>query len=101
MTHAMDFAASLEGAIARGGDTDTNGCIVGALLGARFGVSAIPQHWIAAVKNSTSAMQLRKSNPLRRLSSCLLRDRSRRKASDAETLVGDLMSLSPPLHDGE
>ena len=42
----------MEFAIARGGDTDTNGCIVGALIGARFGVDHIPKDWIATVSNA-------------------------------------------------
>lgn len=36
-------------AVARGGDTDTNGCIVGALLGAAHGESAIPTQWVETV----------------------------------------------------
>uniref|UniRef100_A0A914Y680 ADP-ribosylhydrolase ARH3 n=1 Tax=Panagrolaimus superbus TaxID=310955 RepID=A0A914Y680_9BILA len=50
LLHAKDFASGLENAIARGGDTDTNGCIVGALIGARFGVYEIPKEWIDTVK---------------------------------------------------
>jgi hypothetical protein len=33
----------------RGGDADTNGAIVGALLGARDGVDAIPRAWVDRV----------------------------------------------------
>lgn len=29
----------------QGGDTDTNGCIGGALLGAYYGADAIPKNW--------------------------------------------------------
>uniref|UniRef100_A0A914QKY7 ADP-ribosylglycohydrolase n=1 Tax=Panagrolaimus davidi TaxID=227884 RepID=A0A914QKY7_9BILA len=36
----------------RGGDTDTNACIAGALLGARFGVDEIPYEWIKTVKSA-------------------------------------------------
>ncbi len=32
-----------------GGDTDTNGAIVGALVGARDGMSTIPEAWRSAV----------------------------------------------------
>lgn len=45
MLHANSFEEGLERVISRGGDTDTNGCICGAMLGARFGADAIPQHW--------------------------------------------------------
>ncbi len=33
----------------RGGDTDTIGAVTGAIAGARFGASAFPDHWLAAV----------------------------------------------------
>jgi ADP-ribosylglycohydrolase len=45
LLHAESFAAGVEDAVARGGDTDTNGAITGALLGARFGSTAIPMQW--------------------------------------------------------
>ena len=34
-----------------GRDTDTNGAVAGAVLGARFGVSAIPERWIERLPN--------------------------------------------------
>ena len=34
-----------------GGDTDTNGAVASAVLGARFGVSAIPERWIERLPN--------------------------------------------------
>ena len=37
-----------------GGDTDTNACIVGGLLGARDGVGAIPKNMLEAVVGSTT-----------------------------------------------
>jgi ADP-ribosyl-[dinitrogen reductase] hydrolase len=47
------FAESAEGAIVtavnRGGDTDTIGAIAGAVAGARFGASALPDQWLNAV----------------------------------------------------
>ena len=39
------FEEALTLTIAAGGDTDTNGAVVGALLGARFGLDGIPQRW--------------------------------------------------------
>ncbi len=36
-------------AIRQGGDTDTNGAVVGALLGARDGLQAVPKEWAACV----------------------------------------------------
>uniref|UniRef100_A0AC34EZ81 Uncharacterized protein n=1 Tax=Panagrolaimus sp. ES5 TaxID=591445 RepID=A0AC34EZ81_9BILA len=52
LLHAKSFVSGIEDSIARGGDTDTNACIVGALIGARFGVDEIPYEWIQAVKNA-------------------------------------------------
>jgi ADP-ribosylglycohydrolase len=43
--HAPTFEAALVDVVNRGGDTDTNGAITGALLGAFMGESAIPQRW--------------------------------------------------------
>jgi len=35
--------------VMRGGDTDTNAAITGALLGAVYGLSAIPERWVRTV----------------------------------------------------
>jgi ADP-ribosyl-[dinitrogen reductase] hydrolase len=46
----VDFSSSFElaviTAINLGGDTDTLGAMVGALAGARFGLSAMPSRWL-------------------------------------------------------
>lgn len=39
----------LETLILEGGDTDTNGAIAGAALGARFGVESLPERWISSL----------------------------------------------------
>uniref|UniRef100_A0AC35GXI8 ADP-ribosylglycohydrolase n=1 Tax=Panagrolaimus sp. PS1159 TaxID=55785 RepID=A0AC35GXI8_9BILA len=52
LLHAKSFSSGLEDAIARGGDADTNRCIVGALIGARFGVHYIPKEWIDTVRTA-------------------------------------------------
>lgn len=49
LAHAPSFEAGLVDVVNRGGDSDTNGAIAGALLGARFGASAIPAAWRNAV----------------------------------------------------
>lgn len=41
--------SSLEAAVRAGDDTDTVAAIAGALLGARWGASAVPEEWYAAV----------------------------------------------------
>ena len=43
------FEQSMTNIISRGGDTDTNGAIAGALLGAIYGFDAIPSDWSEAV----------------------------------------------------
>ena len=51
--------------VRRGGDTDTNAAIAGALLGAVYGLDAVPQQWRDAVlscqpdKRSPGVQQLR------------------------------------------
>ncbi|TVR45942.1 MAG: hypothetical protein EA402_03525 [Planctomycetota bacterium] len=49
LLHAPSYAAGVIDAVNRGGDADTNGAIVGALLGAHYGMQAIPSKWLAAV----------------------------------------------------
>lgn len=49
LLHAQDFKAGLLDTVNRGGDADTNGAIVGALLAARDGWEAIPQAWLEVV----------------------------------------------------
>jgi ADP-ribosylglycohydrolase len=44
--NAKSFETTLLEVINAGGDTDTNGAVVGAILGARFGVSEIPGRWL-------------------------------------------------------
>ncbi len=45
LLHAPDFAAGVIDTVRCGGDTDTNGAIAGALLGAVHGREAIPAQW--------------------------------------------------------
>ena len=44
--HFESFEEGLVWAVNLGGDADTNGAVTGALLGARDGVSAIPERWL-------------------------------------------------------
>jgi ADP-ribosylglycohydrolase/fructose-1,6-bisphosphatase/inositol monophosphatase family enzyme len=56
--HDVLSAPSLEegvvASVARGGDTDTNGAIAGALLGAVHGRAAVPPHWRSLVLSCRS-----------------------------------------------
>lgn len=48
------FEVGLIRVVNRGGDTDTNGAVAGALLGARFGFDAIPERWLARVQKRST-----------------------------------------------
>lgn len=45
LLHAPDFERGLTSIALAGGDGDSNGAVAGAILGARFGLSAIPRRW--------------------------------------------------------
>ncbi|KAI6232196.1 putative ADP-ribosyl glycohydrolase [Aphelenchoides besseyi] len=49
---SSSFSEGLVRIVGYGGDTDTNGCIGAALLGARFGEKGIPTDWKEAVINA-------------------------------------------------
>ncbi|MGE0398436.1 MAG: ADP-ribosylglycohydrolase family protein, partial [Kofleriaceae bacterium] len=51
--HTPTWRAALVDVASRGGDADTNAAIVGALLGARDGESAIPAAWVERVLGAT------------------------------------------------
>jgi ADP-ribosyl-[dinitrogen reductase] hydrolase len=47
---APDYESGVRWAIGLGGDTDTNAAVAGALLGCRHGPDAIPERWLAALR---------------------------------------------------
>ncbi|MCB1660245.1 MAG: ADP-ribosylglycohydrolase family protein [Pseudomonadales bacterium] len=47
--NARNFEEGLLSVIHEGGDADTNAAVAGAVLGARFGISAIPEKWIVGL----------------------------------------------------
>lgn len=49
LLHARSFEEGLMRTVGRGGDTDTNGAIAGALLGALHGAANIPRRWVRTV----------------------------------------------------
>ncbi len=49
LLHAPDSEEGLATTVMAGGDTDTNGCIAGALLGAVHGEDGIPGRWTETV----------------------------------------------------
>jgi len=53
LLHAESFEDALLDTVNRGGDADTNGAIVGALLGARYGAEGISEDWKTIVMTCT------------------------------------------------
>lgn len=51
LAHASTFEQAVVDTVMGGGDTDTNGAICGALMGAVLGLSAIPEGWRIKVLN--------------------------------------------------
>lgn len=49
--HTTSYEQALINIIKRGGDTDTNCCIAGALYGAYYGMSGIKKEWIDSITN--------------------------------------------------
>jgi hypothetical protein len=49
LLHAPSFSAGVIDVANRGGDADTNAAITGALLGAFYGLEALPQRWVQRV----------------------------------------------------
>jgi ADP-ribosylglycohydrolase len=51
LLHARSLEAGVVDTVMRGGDTDTNAAVTGALLGAAYGEAAVPAQWREAVLN--------------------------------------------------
>ena len=51
LLHAPNLEEGVVDTVMRGGDTDTNAAIVGALLGAVYGRNAIPNQWLQHLLN--------------------------------------------------
>ncbi len=51
LLHAPSLEAGVVDTVMRGGDTDTNAAICGALLGAVYGLDAMPAQWVERVLN--------------------------------------------------
>ena len=45
----LNFEEALVAIVSAGGDTDTNGAVAGAVLGARYGVRSIPERWLDCI----------------------------------------------------
>lgn len=53
LLHARNPEEGIVDTVMRGGDTDTNAAICGALFGAVYGIDAIPQRWVETVLRCT------------------------------------------------
>jgi ADP-ribosylglycohydrolase len=51
LLHATSFEEGVVDTVMHGGDADTNAAICGALLGAVYGLEAIPEQWVVSVLN--------------------------------------------------
>ena len=51
LRHAQNLQEAVVGTVMRGGDTDTNAAICGALLGAVHGKGAVPAQWVESLLN--------------------------------------------------
>jgi ADP-ribosylglycohydrolase len=58
LRHPDSWSAAVTSAIRLGGDVDTLGAIVGAIMGARLGLSAIPDHLVHTVLDSAKLRSL-------------------------------------------
>jgi ADP-ribosylglycohydrolase len=88
LLHAHDLAGALVDTVNRGGDADTNGAIVGALLGARDGAASIPAAWVDVVLNCNPAEpwnRMGKYHPRAMLAAAEVRQRG--QAQSAEGLL--------------
>ena len=57
-TTPLNFEEALVALVSSGGDTDTNGALAGAVLGARYGASAIPLRWVSLVAQRERLLDL-------------------------------------------
>ena len=54
----LTFESALIGLVRSGGDTDTNGAVAGAVLGARYGGESIPRRWLDCIPQRERLEQL-------------------------------------------
>lgn len=58
LRHPDDWSAGVLAAVNHSGDSDTTGSTVGALLGAKLGLRAIPSQWVEQVERSDELLRL-------------------------------------------
>jgi len=63
LLHAEDAEQGIKASVLAGGDTDTNGCITGALLGAVYGAQSLPRQWIHALLSARAITESASLSP--------------------------------------
>lgn len=58
LVEGCSFEESLVEVVNLGGDADTNGAVVGAVLGARYGLAAIPDRWLTPLQGLDELVSL-------------------------------------------
>jgi ADP-ribosyl-[dinitrogen reductase] hydrolase len=57
LAHAAPFEPALRRVVSLGGDTDTNGAMAGALVGAAVGATGLPAEWLASLPDRDAIRQ--------------------------------------------
>lgn len=58
VSEASNAEEAIVSAVSTGGDTDTRGAVAGALAGARWGLEALPEHWMRTCDATKVACQI-------------------------------------------
>lgn len=58
LEQASDYEDAIKRAVLLGHDTDTTACVTGGLAGIRYGLEAIPQRWLKALREREKAERL-------------------------------------------
>jgi ADP-ribosyl-[dinitrogen reductase] hydrolase len=53
-----EFEETVVAVVNEGGDTDTNGAVAGAVMGARYGASSIPKRWLINIADTEKLTEL-------------------------------------------
>lgn len=61
LAQRFSFEHAIYDILLRGGDTDTNACIIGGLLGARDGFEALNQDWVKKIMECNKEKQEKES----------------------------------------
>ncbi len=54
--HEVDFVTAISQTVMEGGDTDTNACIVGGMIGAMYGIKDLPREYVKIIRECVPAI---------------------------------------------